>query len=63
MLADGADAVQGRLTSAVSSVRVPSEVVEESPDQVLHAVTGRVVKRGVVVVVVAVAVARVQNPP
>jgi hypothetical protein len=54
--------VQGRLTSSVSSVRVPSEVVEESPDQVLHAVTGRVVKRGVVVVVVAVAVTRVQDP-
>jgi len=54
--------VQGRLTSSVSSVGVPSEVVEESPDQVLHAVTGRVVKRGVVVVVVAVAVTRVQDP-
>ena len=63
LLADRADAVQGRLPTSVPPVWIPAEVVEECADEVLHAVTGRVVQRRVVVVVIAVAVARVQYPP
>lgn len=53
--------MQRRLPAAISLVRIATKIIEKGSDQVFHPVLGCVVQRGVVVVVIAVAVAWIKD--
>ena len=52
-----------RLASGVPPVWIPAHLVEKRPDEMLHSMSGGVVQRRVVKMLISVAVVRIQGTP